>query len=111
MGAPPKVQPMFVTSTYRITELHYTYGKGLAYCCALNFRKTGFHYTHGFAILCAPNAGYLYFENHWATLQLKRAFWLPLTFKALRFTSLVGVQPEVQPYIVKSYKITELHYT
>ena len=26
MGAPPKVQPMFVTSTYRIIELHYTYG-------------------------------------------------------------------------------------
>ena len=26
LGAPPKVQPMFFTSTYRITELHYTYG-------------------------------------------------------------------------------------
>ena len=61
--------------------------------------------------MCALNAGYLYFENHWVTLQLKRAFWLPLTFKALRFTSLVAVQPEVQPYIVKSYKFTELHYT
>ena len=28
----------------------------------------------------------------------------------LGFTSLVGVQPEVQPFIVKSYRITELHY-
>ena len=31
--------------------------------------------------------------------------------ESLRFTSLVGVQPEVKPFIVKSYKITELHYT
>ena len=26
MDAPPKVLPMFVGSTYRITALHYTYG-------------------------------------------------------------------------------------
>ena len=38
---------MFVSSTYRITAVHYTYG------CA---------------ILCAANAGYLYLENHCPTL-------------------------------------------
>ena len=26
MGAPPKVPAMFVSSTYGISELHYTYG-------------------------------------------------------------------------------------
>ena len=27
MGAPPYVKPTFVTSTYRITELDYAYGR------------------------------------------------------------------------------------
>ena len=26
MGAPPLMQPMFVSSTYKITEVQYTYG-------------------------------------------------------------------------------------
>ena len=26
MDGPPKVLPIFLSSTYRITELHYTYG-------------------------------------------------------------------------------------
>ena len=26
MDAPPKIFPLFVSSTYRITKLHYTYG-------------------------------------------------------------------------------------
>ena len=37
MGVQPQMQPMFVSSTYRITGVHYTYGS---------------------AILCAANAGY-----------------------------------------------------
>ena len=43
MGVQPQMQPMFVSSTYRITWVHFTYGS---------------------AILCAANAGYLYLENH-----------------------------------------------
>ena len=46
MGAPPNVQPTLVSSTYRITELHYTYGN---------------------ATLSADYVGYLYFQNHWVT--------------------------------------------
>ena len=26
MDAPPKIFPFFVSSTYRLTKLHYTYG-------------------------------------------------------------------------------------
>ena len=49
LDAPLKVQPMFVSSKYRITELHYTYG------CAT---------------LIAVYVGYLYLENPSFTLQL-----------------------------------------
>ena len=42
-GVQPQMQPMFVSSTYRITGVHYTYGS---------------------VILCAANAGYHYLENH-----------------------------------------------
>ena len=68
LGAPPTVQLMFVSSTYRITGLHYTYGS---------------------ATLSAAYVGYLYVENHRVTLQLlvrhlkQNLRWLPLT---LRFT-------------------------
>ena len=37
---------MFVTSTYRITAVHYTYG---------------------YATLSADYVGYLYFKNYWFT--------------------------------------------
>ena len=38
MGAPPLMQPMFVSCTYRITEVHYAYGCATvnsAYVCKL----------------------------------------------------------------------------
>ena len=43
MGAPTKVHLMFLSCSYRLTELHYTYGN---------------------ATLSADYVGYLYFENH-----------------------------------------------
>ena len=49
LGAPPTVQLMFVSSSYTITGLHYTYGS---------------------ATLSAAYVGYLYVENHRVTLQL-----------------------------------------
>ena len=66
LGAPPTVQLMFVSSTYRITGLHYTYGS---------------------ATLSAAYVGYLYVENHRVTLQLvvrhlkQNLCWLPLTLR------------------------------
>ena len=70
LGAPPTVQLMFVSSTYRITGLHYTYGS---------------------ATLSAAYVGYLYVENHRVTLQLlvrhlkQNLCWLPLTFRFTGF--------------------------
>ena len=46
MAASPKVQPMFVTCTYRSTELHYTFGN---------------------ATISADFVGYLYFQNRLVT--------------------------------------------
>ena len=46
MGAPPKVEHMFVSSTYGISELHYTYGN---------------------ATLSAEYVGILHFKNHRVT--------------------------------------------
>ena len=49
IGAPPYVEPMFVSSTFKITRLHFTYG------CA----------TLSGAFVCK-----LYLKNHWVTLGL-----------------------------------------
>ena len=46
MGASPEIPPMFVTSTYRSTELHYTFGN---------------------ATISADFVGYLYFQNRLVT--------------------------------------------
>ena len=76
MGAPPTVQLMFVSSTYRITGLHYTYES---------------------ATLSAAYVGYLYFLNHWVTLHiwvsnLKGSLcWLALPTESLGCTTLMGV--------------------
>ena len=97
MGAPPKVQPMFVSSTYRITELHYTYGN---------------------ASLSADYVGYLYFENYWLTphiwvSNLKGSLcWLALPTELLGYITLICVQPQVQPMIVwPTYRNTTSNYT
>ena len=67
---------MLVSSTYRITELHYTYGN---------------------ATLSADYVGYLYFENYWLTphkwlSNLKANLcWFALTTELLGYTTLMGV--------------------
>jgi len=78
MGAPPYVQPTLVTSTYRITGLHYTYG-----CPTLS----------------AAYVGWLYLQNQWFTLDL----WvsslkcslrlLGLLTGSLSYNTLLGVPP------------------
>ena len=70
---------MLVTSTFRITGFDFTYGRP-AFSLApptvqlmfvsSTYRITGLHYTYGSATLSAAYLGYLYVENHWATLRL-----------------------------------------
>ena len=97
MGAPTKVHLMFLSSTYRLTELHYTYGN---------------------ATLSADYVGYLYFQNHWVTPYKwvsnpkDSLCWLALPRESLGYTTLIGVQPQVQPMIVRpTYRSTRSHYT
>ena len=81
------------------------------------YRITGLQYTYGCATLSSAYVNCLYLANHWVTLRLwcatsnRAYFCYPYPSESLRFPSLVGVQPKVQPFIVKSYEITELHYT
>ena len=93
MGDPTKVHLMFL----RLTELHYTYGN---------------------ATLSADYVGYLYFENHWVTPYKcvsnpkDTLCWLALPRESMGYTTLIGVQPQVQPMIVRpTYRITRSHYT
>ena len=78
MDAPPKVQPLFVIFTYRITGLHYTYGR---------------------TTLNAAYVGYLYFESHWARAHMWESnhkgslCWLSLPLESLNYTKLVGFLP------------------
>ena len=88
---------MFVSSTYRITELHYTYGN---------------------ATLSADHVGYFYFENYWLTphiwvSNLKGSLsWLALPTELLAYIILIGVQPQVQPMIVRpTYRSSRSNYT
>ena len=95
-GVPLKFQRMFVSSTYKITGLYYTYGS---------------------VTWSAAYVGNLYFQNHWVTPNvwvpnLKFSSWLPLFSETLGYTTHMGVQPVLQPVLVSStYKITGLHYT
>ena len=67
---------MFVNSTYRSTELHYTFGN---------------------ATVSADYVGYLYFVNYWITphiwvSNLKGSLsWLALPTELLTYTTLMGV--------------------
>ena len=97
MGAPTKVHVMFLSCSYRLTDLHYTYGN---------------------ATLSADYVGYLYFHNHWVTPYKwvsnpkDSLCWLALPRESLGYTTLIGVQPQVQPMIVRpTYRITRSHYT
>ena len=97
MGPPTKVHLLFLSCTYRLTELHYTYGN---------------------ANLSGDYVGYLYFQNHWVTPYKwvsnpkDSLCWLALPRESLGYTTLIGVQPQVQPMIVRPiYRITRSHYT
>ena len=97
MGAPPKEEPMFVSSTFSMTGLRCTYG------CA----------TVSAAYVCN-----LYVQKHWVTLHswvsnLKCSLCLlALPTESLANTILIGAPPWVQPLLVRStYRITWLHYT
>ena len=76
MGASPKVQPMFVSSTYRSSELHHTFGN---------------------ATISADFVRYLYFQNHWVTphkwvFNLNGSLcWLAQPEESLGYTTPMGV--------------------
>ena len=86
---------MLVTSSFRITVLYFTYG-----CPALNAAYDGKHYI----------------QEPWSKLQVwvSNLTWslclLAVPLESLGYTTLIGVQPQVQRMIVKStYRITGLH--
>ena len=62
MGAPTKVHFMFLSCTYRLTELHYTYGSATlsaAYVgLPLRRESLGYTYSHGSATLNRAYVGY-----------------------------------------------------
>ena len=73
MGVQPSAQPILLSCTFRITELHYTYGCPTlikAYVCKLYLQNHWVHFIDGCATFCATNSDYLYQENHLVTLQL-----------------------------------------
>ena len=78
MGAQTKVHLMFHSSTYTLTELHYTYGN---------------------ATQSADYVGYLYFHNHWDTPYKwvsnpkDSLCWLALPRESLGYTTLMGAPP------------------
>ena len=60
MRAPTKVHLMFLSCTYRLTELHYTYGNATLsadYVGYLYFQITGLHHTNGCPTLRTPYVG------------------------------------------------------
>ena len=60
----------------------------------------------------------MYLQNDWTTLHVwvsnlnwSLFLWTPST-ESMGYTTLIGVQPEVQPMIIRStYRITRSHYT
>ena len=73
MGAPPTVQLMFVSSTYRITGLHYTYGSATLSAAYVGYLYLGNHWvtlSYGCATLSAVFVSYLKFHNHLLTPHL-----------------------------------------
>ena len=73
MDAPLKEPPMFVSTAYRITRLHYTY-RFLTICAAYVvksiYRILWLHYTYGCATLSASFVSKNYLENQWPTQYL-----------------------------------------
>ena len=64
MGVRPSVQPMLVICTFRITELHYTYGCPTlikAYVYEPYVQNHGLHYTYVCTTFNRAYVGYLFF--------------------------------------------------
>ena len=106
MGTPPLLQTMLVTSSLRITCLHHTNGwptLSAAYVCM-------FFLQHDWVTL---RLWVRHLQNHWTTLRvwvsnINRCVCLgALPTESLGYTTLIGVQPQVQPMTVMStYTIT-----
>ena len=84
MGAPPKVQPMFVSSNLRITELHCSHGCATLVKCSLCW-------------LALPKDPALMGAHLKCSLCL-----LALPKESLAYTAPMGVPPKVQPMFVSS---------
>ena len=91
------MQPMLVSTTFRITELKYTYGcPTLVEACVY----------------------YLYFQNQLVTLNLlvsspKYSVWLlGLLTELLDYSRLMDAPPKIfLLFLTSTYRITKLHYT
>ena len=97
IGVQPQVQPLFVSSTKRITWLHYTYR-----CATLR----------------APYVSNVYLYNHWVRVYLRvrhlkcSLCLLALPTESLANTILIGAPPWGQPLLVSStFRNTGLRYT
>ena len=64
------VQFMLVSSKYRITELHYTYGNA-DYVGYLFFQKDWVTAYYGCPTLRTAYVGKLYLKNHWGTVHVR----------------------------------------
>ena len=119
IGAPPKVQPTFVSSKYRIywVTLHlWVRYLNFSLLVTSSFRIAGLYITYGCPALNAAYDIKHYLQNHWRKLQVwvSNLTWslclLAVPSESLSYTTLISVQPQVKRMIVKStYRITGLH--
>ena len=73
MAAPPQMQPMFVSSSYRITRLHYIDGCATLSACyvfQLYIHNHGLHCTYGCPKLIVAYVFQLQLGNHYVTILL-----------------------------------------
>ena len=118
-----KEQPMFVRSTYRITQVEYAYGSATlsgAYLSKLYLQNhwvaLDLQYTYGCATLNVAYLCLLQLEDHCVALHLwvsnrkcTLTWFLPST-ESVGETTYMGVQLKVQPILVGSmFSITVLH--
>ena len=74
MGAPPLMLRMFVSCTYRITEVHYAIGLPLyiqPMSVSFTWSVIELHYNYGCVTLSAFYVCKLYLANNLATLHLE----------------------------------------
>ena len=132
------MQPISVSSTFKITDLQYTYGcpaLKAAYACYFylghtirigvqalvqhSFAKStsripSLHYTSGCPTLSAAYVCMFYLQNYWVTLHLWvrhltcSLCWFALLSESLGYTSLTYVQPMLGS---STFRITDLQYT